>query len=427
MALEDKFHDAASRGNMDILTEGTKRELNQMNEDGITPTHCAAASGSIAALRVILGRGGNPEKADYLGQTALHHATKKGHIDCVTFLVNWGCNIWALDNSHHTAFDVSSVNNRRDIMKYLDQQQNIQLLKNRKTTEKMKEKAIAEYDKNVKRYEKLQQEAARKAEEENRKLREMQNRGQGNPTGKSTIRQKLKTLAFRTKTRPSAFPHSTTGRSAVPKSDVFHVREVDETGNVTVHSPKGITRGSDVMYVNGQPESQMSNSIYEKEEQNSKVAGIFDRPGMGTMAFFNNRQVAAHSLFAGDESETRGKEQGHFASRPTALLSDSIIGDMQYNPKDLPWDDEIIGNLDDGENGLTKYSTLELFLVTYKLEDYFDVFSREKIDLDALMLLEDEDLKSLNVELGPRRKLKNAIEKRRNVLRNPGAMVDTRI
>uniref|UniRef100_A0A0L8G5P3 SAM domain-containing protein n=1 Tax=Octopus bimaculoides TaxID=37653 RepID=A0A0L8G5P3_OCTBM len=324
---------------------------------------------------------GNPEKADYLGQTALHHATKKGHMDCITFLVNWGCNIWALDNSHHTAFDVSSVNNRRDIMKYLDQQQNIQLQKNRKTTEKLKEKAIAEYDKNVKP---------------------------------------------RTKTRPSAFPHSTTGRSNAPKGD-FHVREVDDTGKVTVHSPKGITRGPDVMYVNGQPESQINDSTYDQDEVNSKVAGIFDRPGMGTMAFFNNRQVAAHTMLDGDESETRGKEQGHFASRSTAMLSNSIVAEMQYNPKDLPWDDDIIGNLDDGEDGLTKYSSLELFLVTYKLEDYFDVFSREKIDLDALMLLEDEDLKTINVELGPRRKLKNAIEKRRNVLRNPGSMGDTQI
>lgn len=57
MALEDKFHNAACDGSMDILSGGTKRELNQMNEDGVTPTHCAAAFGHVAALRVILGRG----------------------------------------------------------------------------------------------------------------------------------------------------------------------------------------------------------------------------------------------------------------------------------------------------------------------------------------------------------------------------------
>lgn len=252
----------------------------------------------------------------------------------------------------------------------------------------------------------------------------MQNKGQNNPAGKTTIREKLKTLAARKKTRPSAFPHSTTGRSNALKSGNFSVSDIDEIGNVTIHSPQGITRGRDVMYVNGQPESQISNSMYDQEEQNSKALGLFERPGIGSMAFFNNRHVAAHNLLESEESNSRGKE--HRSGHSSAALSNSIIARRQ-NYTDLPWDDEIIGNLDDDENVLTTYSSLELFLVTYKLEDYFDVFSREKIDLDALMLLKDEDLKSLDVELGPRRKLKNAIEKRRNVLCNPGVMVDTRI
>ena len=47
------------------------------------------------------------------------------------------------------------------------------------------------------------------------------------------------------------------------------------------------------------------------------------------------------------------------------------------------------------------------------LMDLSEVFEREKIDLEALMLLSEEDLKSLDILLGPRRKLLRAIENRR--------------
>lgn len=47
-------------------------------------------------------------------------AAAKGHINCVDFLVKFGINIYAQDIDRHTAKDLAGINNREDILRYLD-------------------------------------------------------------------------------------------------------------------------------------------------------------------------------------------------------------------------------------------------------------------------------------------------------------------
>lgn len=54
-------------------------------------------------------------------------------------------------------------------------------------------------------------------------------------------------------------------------------------------------------------------------------------------------------------------------------------------------------------------------------------FEEQKIDLDTLMLLTENDMKSLNLPLGPYRKLVNAVNERKTALENPGEVVDSRL
>lgn len=82
--------------------------------------------------------------------------------------------------------------------------------------------------------------------------------------------------------------------------------------------------------------------------------------------------------------------------------------------------------LENGEGG--DGENIDSFLVANCLQDLTDVFEKERIDLDALFLLTEEDLKSLNILLGPRRKLMKAIEERKRlaaVMRPMFVMVDT--
>lgn len=63
---------------------------------------------------------GEPDKCDQFGCSALHLAAAKGHIQCVDFLVKFGVNLFAIDIDRHTAKDLAAMNNRDDILRYLD-------------------------------------------------------------------------------------------------------------------------------------------------------------------------------------------------------------------------------------------------------------------------------------------------------------------
>jgi len=41
-------------------------------------------------------------------------------MQCVDFLVKFGVNIYALDIDNHSAKDLAAINNRDDILRYLD-------------------------------------------------------------------------------------------------------------------------------------------------------------------------------------------------------------------------------------------------------------------------------------------------------------------
>lgn len=60
---------------------------------------------------------GDVNKADYQGMTALHHAALRGHIGVVSYLVHWGCNVYAMDNDYHSALDLAALYDRHEIVR----------------------------------------------------------------------------------------------------------------------------------------------------------------------------------------------------------------------------------------------------------------------------------------------------------------------
>lgn len=103
----------------------------------------------------VLTFSGDVDKYDVLGSTAMHYAARNGHWNCISFLINFGANIWAMDNDMHTALDIAALENKEDIVKVLDAAQNEQYRKNPKVVQRLKEIAVKEAEKNRKNYEKL--------------------------------------------------------------------------------------------------------------------------------------------------------------------------------------------------------------------------------------------------------------------------------
>lgn len=63
---------------------------------------------------------GEPDKADHFGNTALHLAAARGHKECVTFLANFGANLFSMDIDNHTPQELAAINDREDILRFLD-------------------------------------------------------------------------------------------------------------------------------------------------------------------------------------------------------------------------------------------------------------------------------------------------------------------
>lgn len=120
---------------------------------------------------------GNPDAADITGNTALHLASLKGQRDCVSFLVNFGVNLWALNNDHQTAKEVvaistAGVNSAKmnEILQMLDEAMAKEFALNPKTVKKLKERALLDAEKRLRIFEKLQKKAIKKAEKEEKDM-----------------------------------------------------------------------------------------------------------------------------------------------------------------------------------------------------------------------------------------------------------------
>lgn len=93
---------------------------------------------------------GDPDKADLFGNTALHLAAAQGHKNVVTFLVNFGCNIFAMDIDGRTAQELAGMNSRDEILRYLDGVQAKMEAGDKKKVKTLKEKAKKDTEKRIK-------------------------------------------------------------------------------------------------------------------------------------------------------------------------------------------------------------------------------------------------------------------------------------
>ena len=85
------------------------------------------------------------------------------------------------------------------------------------------------------------------------------------------------------------------------------------------------------------------------------------------------------------------------------------------------------GEDDELQTNDPKLAPLMTFLASLNLEQFTITMKRESIDMKALSLCTDNDLKSAGIPLGPRRKILEAIERRKKSCDDPGPMMDTHL
>lgn len=155
------FRRAARDGLCEVLKEAHSKEINAKDADGMTPLLYAAFEGKLEAMKLMIGRGGDPDKTDQFGNSALHLSAAKGHIACVDYLCKFGANLYALDIDNHNPQQLAAINNREDILRYLDAATAHLEATDKKKAYSMKEKAKKAAEKRIKEFVKKQQKTER--------------------------------------------------------------------------------------------------------------------------------------------------------------------------------------------------------------------------------------------------------------------------
>ncbi|XP_046809342.1 Usher syndrome type-1G protein homolog [Lucilia cuprina] len=363
----DRFHKAAKDGLLDVLKEATRKDANSKDDDSMTPVLWASFEGHLEALRLLCGRGGDPDKCDQFGNTALHLASAKGHLRCVDFLVKFGVNIYALDIDKHSAKDLAAINNRDDILRYLDAATANFEANDRKKAKAMKEVAEKNCEKRIKEYMKRQQ----KQDQDFKELKSTISPNNAGKSGKmlSTLKQKIwSSQGNLHKVTKEVSPGPTNGSSnaggGVKFSELvqtgagscggsvasrkgntvskmkgcsnmdsgFKIGEIEPDGRRTITSLSGVQRDSEVLYV-GTFSSNEDNGkrgkisgLFEVEEAcNSDTDHINGKAGYGTLS----RSFSQPDILADNESSDHLRSEMTL-QRPTGLFDRPMLGSIAF-------------------------------------------------------------------------------------------------
>ncbi|XP_035468046.2 Usher syndrome type-1G protein homolog isoform X1 [Scophthalmus maximus] len=478
--MNDRYHRAASDGYLDVLREATRRELDAPDEDGMTPTLWAAYHGNLEALRLIVGRGGDPDKCDIWGNTPLHLAAANGHHNCLSFLVAFGANVWCLDNDYHTPLDMAATKAHMDCVRYLDSIAAKQITLNPKLIGKLKDRAFRAAECRIKDCAKLQRKhrerMERKFMKESAALDNLDAISFSSYTSSSTLSRKFNTVTSNMPYSQATLQSTAKGKAKIQKKlekkkQVDGTFKIYEDGRKSVRSLSGLQLSNDVMFLkqgtfaNPRERSRLNirdmfprdnddddadavsramsdpglhEAAYSEISADSGRDSLFNRPGLGTMVFRRNYLSAGmFGIGTQDERSVVGSEpagrspnvrlRGRLPRRSPSFDGDSIgsvLSLQEGNMQELPWEEADVGLDEDLD---PESSPLETFLASQGLGEFMPIFRREKIDLQALLLCSDQDLSGIHIPLGPRKKLLDACKRRVDALDEPEAIEDTEL
>ncbi|XP_071329818.1 ankyrin repeat and SAM domain-containing protein 4B [Trachinotus anak] len=428
-----RYHKAAIDGYLDLLKEATRKDLNTADEDGMTPTLLAAFHGHVDALQLICSREGDPNRSDIWGNTPLHHAAANGHQKIISFLVNFGANLFALDNEFHTAMDVAASRDHMDCVRFLDTAASQQTNQNPKKVANLKKEAMKEAEKRVKLCEKVKKKHQSKMDKMHRggsntgSVSEASMASSLSNAGTmSSVNEQFSQLIAADKSGSLTARFKGTLQKKLGKKDKGTLQRSGGDGNVIfLKQENGASEKPEFLDVfNEQDENMLDEEGmggFEDDDDNEEPGqvkqSIFNRPGLGGLIFMKKMGLESEEMPSGNNENL-----GYLIQNELFEAEEDADGFEGAGDADLPWDQEDLG-LDDDEDEET--SPLDAFLSAISLTQFALAFNREHLDLEALMLCSDEDLKGIRIQLGPRKKILEAAARRKNALESPGIMKDS--
>lgn len=386
----------------------------------------------IVFLFVCFSYRGDPNKSDIWGNTPLHHAAANGHMHILSFLVNFGANIFALDNEFHTAMDVAASQDRMDCVRFLDAATSQQTNQNAKKVAMQKKEAVKEAEKRVKLCEKVKKKHQSRMDKlqcggsktgpdaEANGAATFSNGG----TVTSTNEQFSKLIAAEKSGSLSSRVKDTLQRK-LGKKDRGTIQSSGGDGNVIfLKQQSGTSEKPGFLEVFHEQDEILENDVTENLEEDldevelsQSKQSIFNRPGLGGLIFMKKMGLESE-----DMPRANMENLGYLVQNELCVEEEDAVGFEEIGDTDLPWHQEDLG-LDDDEDDDS--SPLNVFLSAVSLPEFALAFSKEHLDMEALMLCTDEDLKGIRIQLGPRKKILEAVARRKHTLKTPGIIKDS--
>lgn len=365
---------------------------------------------------------GDPNRSDIWGNTPLHHAAGNGHMHILSFLVNFGANLFALDNEFHTPMDVAASRDHMECVRFLDAAAAKQTNQNPKKVANLKKEAEKEAEKRVKLCEKVKKKHKSKMD----RMQRGSNSGSFSDAGTASSLSNDGTITGVNEHFSKLITDDKVGSikgtllKKFGKKDKGTLQRSEGSGNVIFLKPESGSENPDFVDVFNEQEENMleeMDSFGDDDDDGGQVKqSIFNRPGLGGLMFRKKM-----GLDSDDIPSSANESLGYLVQSETFEADEDTSG-LMTGDNALPWEQEDLG-LDDDEDEET--FPLDVFLSSISLPDFTPAFNREHLDLEALLLCSDEDLKGIRIQLGPRKKILEAVARRRKALENAGVMKDS--
>lgn len=351
----------------------------------------------------------------------------------LSFLVNFGANLFALDNESHTAMDVAASRDRMDCVRFLDAAASQQTNQNPKKVANLKKEAVKEAEKRAKLCEKVKKKHQSKMDKMQRGASNTGSVAEANMASSfsnsgniTSINEQFSQLIAVEKSGSVTARVKGTLQKKLGKKDKGTLQRSGGDGNVIfLKQDSGASEKPEFLEVfSEQDESMLDKDVMADfedddgyEEPGHVKQSIFNRPGLGGLTFMKKMGMDSEDVPRGNNENL-----GYLVQNELFEAEDNAAGFEGSGDADLPWYQEDLG-LDDDEDEET--SPLDVFLSTISLPQFALAFNKEHLDLEALMLCTDEDLKGIRIQLGPRKKILEAVARRKNALETPGIIKDS--
>ena len=371
---------------------------------------------------------GDPNKTNNDGMTPVHLAASAGQLSSLVFLTNFGANIYAVDDNGNNPLQEASNRGRIECIRHLEHLISHQMTVDRNRVEKIQMKAKREAERRVREKSRVRQRLDREWEKKVEKQRRSAMVAEVKLKKKGKLSQH-DFKQYKKDTDSISVSESDSSERKKTFSELIGIRSDGESTDYS--SPRSKVTSPDEMDISLMSFNTDPGNYQMKVNGHAKPNGLNYTSRISEDIIFEKREttdlemtypfIKKHESAHAPNGTANGKAPRANGTKPAETNNNRRLG-ASLN---LPSRPHVRRRQTASEPANTPLATLATFLHSVELEEFREIFIKEKIDLRAVTLCSESDLKEIGLPLGPRKKILDAVKKRQEAVLDPGALDET--